>query len=164
MEFAGKADRGSAVAPARLLLGRHVRLDPALMVGREASRQILDHEPLQGATHREDVLAVLQTRLRHAGAPVRPQLDEAFAVQPQERFPDEGAADAEAFADGILGQLRARRQGLLDDRTLERPIDGSRPGHGGTQLLHVRPPRIIVVHSIVPVAGDPNGLRRPLRR
>ena len=94
-----------------------------LLLGGQLAGKGLDDEALERAAHGEDVLPVLQAGLGHAGAPVGAQLDKPLGIEAQEGFPDQGPADAEALADGILGQLRPGSQGLFDDGPLQGPVD-----------------------------------------
>ncbi|MBB4005145.1 hypothetical protein GGR03_004244 [Aurantimonas endophytica] len=80
----------------------------------------------------ESVARLLEGRSRDDRNPVAAQVDKAFARQLAERLSRNRAADAEAFAERILGQLVAGRQRPLDDRPAD---DGTDPVHAAGGIL-----------------------------
>src|SRR5262249_26234758 len=118
---------------ARALLLVNMRFEPADLVARQPAGEPLHDEALDPEPHLVGVARLLPGRRCDRGAMVAPQLDKALGSELSERRPHDGAARAEALADRVLGQLRARRQRLLDDGVAQRTADragavGARPG------------------------------------
>ena len=90
---------------------------------RQPARQPLDHQPFQAAADIEHVVRLVEARMRDRRTAVEMQFDQALGREPRERRAHHGAADPEALADQILGQLGSGTQRLLDDRAAQPAID-----------------------------------------
>ena len=95
----------------------------AIWLLRQLARELADDEALELDADVEGIARLLPARRRHHRDPVAAELDEAFGGKLSQRVARNGAADAEPFAQRILGQLCAGLQRLLDDRAPERAAD-----------------------------------------
>ncbi|MCY1540467.1 hypothetical protein D9M68_761100 [compost metagenome] len=116
MEFAREADGFvCAVALAGFLFLDYVLLQPRQPGLGDVLQQPAGYVPFQAAAGLEDVVRFFQAGARHRGPAVGPQIHQAFAEQPRQHAADDGPADAETFANDVLGQFVARQEGLFDD-------------------------------------------------
>ncbi len=79
--------------------------------------------PLQAHAGFEDVMGLRQARLGDGRALVRLQIHQSLRVEARQSGANDGAADPEAVADHVLGQLVPRHQRLLDDGAPQAIID-----------------------------------------
>ncbi len=125
VKLARQPDRQWLVGAARGLFFLDVAAQPGRLLGRELSGECRDDEALQPEADGEDIARFVPAGLGDRSAVVAPKLHQPFAGEPAQRMPHQRAADPEAFADGVLGQLGAGLQRLLDDGASQRLIDGA---------------------------------------
>ncbi|MCY1524128.1 hypothetical protein D9M68_590510 [compost metagenome] len=141
MEFAGEADTGATVATGKagLLFQDHLPQLLQLFGGGVLHGQLGD-----GALHQaagiEDLSRFLDTRAGHYRPAIRPQQHHAFMGETRQGATDDGAADTEDLAQGLLAQLGAGGQALLENGIENVRIDdvvlrAAAGAFGGARLL-----------------------------
>jgi len=99
-----------------------------------------------------DVVELLRVEARDPSALVRLDLDQALLLQHPQHLPQRGAADAELPGQAHLGQLRAGRQGAVEDAFPQVGVHvrDRLPGFGKVHLVDVRD-----LHDTWPVTHSP---------
>ena len=156
VEFTGQPDGQWLVGAARGFLFFDVAAQTRRLVRAQLARQARDHQALQSQAHGEDIARLLPARLCHGGAVIAAQFHQPFAGKAAQRIAHQGAAHAEALADGVLGQFGPGFKGLLDDRPAQGLINGAgtigagpgrRSCHVGSRMAWRVPGRICIVPS-----------------
>ena len=95
-------------------------------------------------------------------AAVAPKLHQPFGGELAQRMPHQRAAHPEALADGVLGQLGAGLQRLLDDGASQRLIDGAGAICTATGRLSRHVGAQVCMRALVAVSHLVGNLNRPI--
>ncbi len=107
----------------RLALRLDMRLEARDLAAAELAGDLADDQPFEIHPDVEDVARILPARRHHHRDAVTSQLHKPLGRQLPECIARNGAANAEALTQGVLGKLGAGFQSLLDDRPPQRAAD-----------------------------------------
>ena len=123
MEFGRQPDRHRVGAVAGAVLGIDMGVQFGDLRLGQLAGELAHHQPFEFDPDIEGVARFLPAWRRHHGDPVAAKFDQALRRELSQRMAGDGAADAETFAERILGQFRAGLQRLLDDGAAKRAAD-----------------------------------------